>query len=226
MILKKPKIKLTKRKFYNKWLYKVTLEVGGAAVFRHASFDKIKEYVENSKGHGHEYALSSKVYSNRNLILKLTDYLESKDPKSYSKRIESSLFDFYTNDKEFYEEISTEFESVLIQKFEPSEKGLSILDEPNKVHVKKLPHGIYNFRVYLLPHKITDKSEKEKYMGWVRSQNPRIRCSEVVEDWFIKTNWNWDPRYVLVEDEKTLLMLKLRNSEAVGRIYNFIVSDK
>jgi hypothetical protein len=31
---------------------------------------------------------------------------------------------------------------------------------------------------------------------------------------------------VLVEDESTLLMMKLRGADVVGRVYNFIVCDK
>jgi hypothetical protein len=42
----------------------------------------------------------------------------------------------------------------------------------------------------------------------------------------MKTEWNWDRRYVLVEDEGTLLMLKLRNPEVMGSVYNYVLSDK
>jgi hypothetical protein len=53
-----------------------------------------------------------------------------------------------------------------------------------------------------------------------------VLISEVVKDWFIKTEWNWDRRYIFVEDAQTLLMLKLRNAEAIGRIYDYIIIDK
>ena len=71
-----------------------------------------------------------------------------------------------------------------------------------------------------------DKTSKRRFVDWLKSQDPRITCSDAVEKWFMNTEWNWDRRYVLVEDEKTLLMLKLRNSEVVGRIYNYVLSDK
>jgi hypothetical protein len=63
-------------------------------------------------------------------------------------------------------------------------------------------------------------------LDWVESQNGKITISPALKDWFISTNWNWDRRYVLVEDEKTLLMLKLKNSDAVGSIYDYVISDK
>jgi hypothetical protein len=42
----------------------------------------------------------------------------------------------------------------------------------------------------------------------------------------MKTDWNWDRRYVLVEDEGTLLLMKLKNSEVVGTVYNYVIVDK
>jgi hypothetical protein len=71
-----------------------------------------------------------------------------------------------------------------------------------------------------------DKAGKQQYLEWVKRQTPRITCTPAIEKWFLTTDWNWDRRYVLVEDESTLLMLKLRNAEVMGRIYNFVVSDK
>jgi len=92
---------------------------------------------------------------------------------------------------------------------------------------KKLPHNKYQFRVYLLPHKLAgDTEEKEKFINWMKTQNSKIRLTDTVIKWFMHTDWNWDRRYILVEDEPTLLMLKLRNSSVVGRIYNYVISDK
>jgi hypothetical protein len=31
---------------------------------------------------------------------------------------------------------------------------------------------------------------------------------------------------VLVEDEATVLMMKLRNAEVIGTVYKFVISDK
>lgn len=93
--------------------------------------------------------------------------------------------------------------------------------------VKKLPHNRYRYRVYLLPHKMAkDREGKQKYISWLKSLGERVTCTPAVEGWFMHTDWNWDRRYILVEDEHTLLMLKLRNSEVVGRIYNYVLSDK
>jgi hypothetical protein len=67
---------------------------------------------------------------------------------------------------------------------------------------------------------------KQKFLDWLIIQSPKITCTSAVQSWFMKTDWNWDRRYVLVEDEGTLLLMKLKNSEVVGTVYNYVIVDK
>ena len=112
--------------------------------------------------------------------------------------------------------------------FEPSDATADLLNlNKNCITVKKLPKDRYNYRVYLLPHKMAnDRPAKKKYIDWLKTQMPRVTCTSAVETWFLATDWNWDRRYILVEDDQTLLMMKLRNADVVGKIYNFVISDK
>lgn len=222
------KTQKTSRKFYNKWVYKVSLKVQGANIFRTHSLDDIKEFIQlpldQSKP---RYSTHTRAMANRDQILELTEFLLIQNPSVYTKRIEHHYIDFYTNDRNFYEELSLKFESAMLHRFEPDPTTLDLLDTPQTILATKLPHNRYHYKVYLLPHKMAgDKESKKKYVDWLKTQDPRITCTPAVQKWFIKTDWNWDRRYVLVEDEHTLLMLKLRNSEVVGRVYNYIISDK
>lgn len=220
--------KQTNRKFYNKWLYKVTLRLAGCSILRTKSLSDIKDFCKNGDPDEVKWSISSRAYANKEHIYDLVCFLESYSTDIYSKRIERDLIDFYTNDNNMYQSLSDQFSVFLIHKFEPDPATIDLLNESNsQVAVKKLPHNRYRYRVYLLPHKMKgDVEAKEKYIGWLKNQSPRITCTTAVSNWFIKTDWNWDRRYVLVEDEATLLMLKLRNAEVVGRIYNYVVSDK
>ena len=222
------KTKKTSRKFYSKWLYKVSLRVPGAAILRMRSLDDVKKLcLTNSNSEFPAYTIAYKAWNNRDQLLELTEFLSSKQTASWSKRIENTSIDFYTNDVNFYNEISTKFESSMIHRFEPESRNIDLLDQAQTIVAKKLPHNRYQYKVYLLPHKIAgDKEGKLKYVEWLKSQKSKITCTEAVAKWFIKTDWNWDRRYVLVEDDHMLLLLKLRNSEVVGRIYNYVISDK
>jgi len=155
----------------------------------------------------------------------MIDILEKIDSTKWFKRIEGEKLDIYTNDRDIYDDLSLKFKDKLTHRFQPGSDE-DLLDDYVIVS-KKYPHDIYQYRVYLLPHKLkNDKLAKEQYLKWVNSQAPKIRCTEAVNKWFMYTDWNWDRRYVLVDSEQTLLMLKLRNSEVVGRVYKYIISDK
>ena len=222
------KTQKTNRKFYNKWVYKVSLRVNGSNIFRMHSLEDIRDFCRSPLNESKpRYSTHMRAAANRDQILELTEFLLTQNPAIYTKRIEHVFMDFYTNDRNFYEELSEKFESAVWQRFEPDPATLDLLDVPQIIIAKKLPHNRYNYKVYLLPHKMkADKDAKKKYVDWLKTQDPRITCTPAVQKWFIKTDWNWDRRYVLVEDEHTLLMLKLRNSEVIGRVYNYIISDK
>jgi hypothetical protein len=226
--MKSQKIKLTSRKFYGKWMYKISLRQAGCAIFRNYSFDDIKKLCLNSSNVDRPYSVHQKAYLNKEDIIRLCEALEKYDSKSWTKRIENSNIDLYTNDIEFYKSISAEFKDIIIHQFEPDPATIDLLtDSHSAVAVKKLPHNRYQYKVYLLPHKMAgDREGKQRYVDWLKNQGTKVTCTPAVENWFIRTDWNWDRRYILVENEAILLMLKLRNSEVVGRIYNYVLSDK
>lgn len=222
------KTKTTKRKFYSKWLYKVSLDVKGAGILRQKSLAEVKDFCLTANIDNYRvYTLLFKALANRRELCNLADFLMQYSPDSWTKRIESNIVDFYTNDIAFYEALSTSYSNILIHRFEPDLKSLDLLVSDENILVAKLPHNKYNYKVFLQPHKMAkDPDDKIKFIDWVERQKPRITCTPAIKTWFIETNWNWDRRYVLVEDEQTLLMMKLRGSDVVGRIYNYVVCDK
>ena len=218
----------TKRKFYGKWLYKATISVPGISIFRLKSIDDVIEFCDsNHQKTQHQHSIKDKAYSNRVKIREVAVMLNTWPVNDWSKRIEHNSVDLYTNDEEIYKEISEKCEDIITGLFEPNPETIDSLDHPSNVLVKKYPHNRYKHKVYLLPHKIsTDKDVRDAYLDWVEQQSPRILISEAVKKWFMTTFWNWDRRYVLVEDNQTLLMLKLRNPDVIGRVYDYVLTDK
>lgn len=223
------KTKTTSKKFYDKWLYKVSLKINGAGIFRYRSYDDIRENCVDDEtfSNNHSYMYRS-AQGERETILNIVNFFSSiAEPSLWSKRIERNQLDFYTNDRNLYEDFSNNFLEKIIHRFEPSAGTIDDLDGTQTIVAKKLPHNRYNYKVYLLPHKMKGRKEdKAKFIAWLKAQSPRVTCTEAIVHWFISTEWNWDRRYVLVEDENTLLMLKLRNSDVVGKIYKYKISDK
>jgi len=201
------KIKQTIRKFYNKWNYKISLDIKGGGVFR--IYDPSDILLMNDK--------SPEIHL-------LAQEISQIDKSLISKRIESKIFDIYTNDEKIFNRLLEVFENCVRQAYAPSSDFP--LDDARVVIAKKLPHNRYQYKVFLQPHKISSKDEKVNFLKWLDTQKPRINITDTVKQWFIITSWNWDRRYMYVEDEKTLLLLKLKNPEPIGTIYTFRVSDK
>ena len=223
------KTKSTSRKFYNKWLYKISLLIDGCVVFRTQPLSNIKNWLSHSDSDsGYHYENWRRASVNKEIIISLCDFLSAHDADMYATRVERNRLDVYTNDPEFYEKLSLHSQDYLIHRFEPNSNNLDVLNNSqNCITVSKLPKDRYRYRVYLLPHKMAkDREGKQRYLAWLKSQTPRITCTPAIERWFLATDWNWDRRYVLVEDESTLLMMKLRGADVVGRVYNFVVCDK
>ena len=222
------KTKQTTRKFYGKWLYKASFDIQGCSLLRSKTLDEIETFCLGPNPNESIYTTKQRAWNNSDNILSLCKNLKDHSKDAYSLRIESSILDVYTNDNNLYNSISTNLETMLRHRFEPTESNIDLLNSnQNYITVDKLPKGRYNYRVYLLPHKMKgDKEGKEKYLEWIKKQGGTVTCTPAVEKWFLNTDWNWDRRYVLVQDEATLLMLKLRNSEVIGRIYKFVISDK
>jgi hypothetical protein len=223
------KTKSTNRKFYGKWLYKVSLLLDGCAMLRTYAVEDIPAMLNTYNEDESAYFSSHrKAMANKDSIINLCEGLAAHTKETYALRIERSRLDIYTNDVDFYEELSIRCQTELIHRFQPSAGNVEILkDSHNSITVDKLPKGRYQYRVYLLPHKMSkDREGKQKYLNWLKLQQPKVTCTTAIERWFLTTDWNWDRRYILVEDESMLLMLKLRSAEVMGRVYNFVVCDK
>jgi len=222
------KIKYTNRKFYNKWVYKVSLLIPGASVMRINSIEKLIDFDKElmPEGNGYRQSILAKAYGNKSYISSLSRILNSNHKDSYAKRIESNRIDIYTNDKNICDTIEKDLSDKIVYISVPDNNQLDILNT-GLIPVQKLPHGCYKYKVYLLPHKFkNDIPAKNKYLSWLDQQSPKILISEKVKKWFIDTNWNWDRRYIYVQDENTLLLLKLRSSESMGRVYEYSIVDK
>jgi hypothetical protein len=225
--MKQLKTKTTTQKFYNKWFYKVSLEMPGSGIFNILALEDILSTYSADNNDLLSFSYTSReVLLNRKNVIAISTFL-SKQSCEWAKRIESRQLDIYTNDVEMYNKLSAEFEDIVNFRCEPNPSTLDLYTNDQTVVVKKYPHNRYLYKVYLWPHKMPSDIEiRQKFLNWADKQQDKIRISEAVKNWFLKTRYNWDRRYILVEDEKTLLMLKLINSEIVGRIYKYVVHDK
>jgi len=202
------KVKQTTRKFYNKWNYKISMLQKGVSSLRYRTPIEAADEAEHPD-------LKSVCLS-----------LSTLDQSAYCKRIENHILDIYTNDKFIFDLLHQRHSNIIRTAFAPAEGIEDLLSDSHSVVVKKLPHNRYRYKVFLQPHKIADAQEKHRFIDWLDTQGSRVNITETVKQWFYKTHWNWDRRYMYVEDDQTLLLLKLKNADALGTVYTFRISDK
>jgi hypothetical protein len=170
----------------------------------------------------HHKALKNKIN-----FLALTTFLSNLNKQDFAQRIESNTIDLYVNDESIFDSLSSTFESIVVNRYAPTGNNLELLENTDFILTKKLPHNKYRYKIYLLPHKLKGNPDsKNNYLTWLDTQQHRILISESVKSWFQYTDWYWDRRYMYVEDANTLLMLKMRDSQVLGKIYEYIIVDK
>lgn len=163
------------------------------------------------------------MYDNVDNILLLIKVLNQFHKNEYQRRVERRMIDIYTNNQTLYNELSTKFLNVVYHRFEPAADRP--LFDNGKISCSKLPHDRFKYKVYLKPHKIT-LDDKLNYINWLQKQKDKVSITESVRNWFIRTDWNWDRRYIWVDNEKTLLLLKLRNPDVCGKVVEYVITDK
>jgi hypothetical protein len=154
----------------------------------------------------------------------IVSHLCPLDKSRYFIRVEKDCIDIYINEQKLFDELCKGMKDIIKQAFQPDQDNINLLDR-KVIIVKKYPKDDFRYRVYLKPHTIKNREDKIKYLGWL-DQNKDYSVSNSVRNWFITTDWNWDRRYMLVKSEPALLMLKLRNADAVGSVYEYMISDK
>jgi hypothetical protein len=223
-------IKFTKKKFYNKWEYKISLRLVGASVFRNHNYESIKQTLTGTDSDISAVWFGRIIQQptvNKEHMYAVADFLSKCAAGSFITRIESGTIDIYTNNEQLFDTASQEFMLFTWKRFAPDPNTQHLLQDNKKIISKKLAHGKYQYKVFLTPHKLAnDVESKQRFVQFVRSQEDRIRMSAAVEHWFINTRWNWDPRYVFADNQKTLLLLKLAGANAVGSVYEYVVPDK
>lgn len=219
MITAKP----VKRKFYNKWCYKLSLRCPGVGLLRYRSLEDIKDFLVQPYDRKSGFATQAKAHDNNRNMYALVDFLCKWEKAIYATRIESDAIDIYTNDPTFFNEASKECALFTWRRFAPTPQTEHLLTNEKRVLCKHLPHKKYQFKVFLTPHKLDiDDSKRTEFVEFVNANKDSMLISSAVSQWFMTTRWNWDRRYLFVDNEKTLLMLKLKNSDAVGAVYEYV----
>lgn len=237
--------KRTTRKFYKKWVYKVSIRVTNVAIFRRLGFNvdegTIYSYLagkENTRmpyaewGWGSFGSHSKNRYltkeDNAHELAKLAGILQQFPDSEWQKRFElACCVDIYTSNYKLYEMLGKHMARYVQDRYEPANGTQDILENPKHIAVDHLPYGKYEYKANLnVRPLVKDPESRENLANWLKEQYPNVSCTDSVATWLRDGNIYASGRYVLVKDEATLLMLKLRAGSTVSSVYKYIKVDK
>lgn len=211
------------RKFYNKWCYKLSLRCKGAGMLRYQTIEEILSFLAQDNAVVHKHGIKMQARENSRDVCTLMSALIMWPKDQYATRIENQTVDIYTNNQLLFDEVSKQCNLFTWRRFAPDTNVALLLTEEKRVLCRHLPHKKYQYKVFLTPHKLpTDDSSRSDFLNFAKANHNSILISQSVCDWFMNTKWNWDRRYLFVDNEKTLLMLKLKSCNAVGTYYKYI----
>jgi hypothetical protein len=108
------KIKKTQRKFYGKWLYKVSLRLEGCTLYRHKDLLAVIDFCNrDSFSQDKGYFSQVQSWDNRVNIYKVTTFLTNFPIDTWTKRIEGSILDLYSNDETFFNKCIDQFSFIV-----------------------------------------------------------------------------------------------------------------
>ena len=113
-----PALKETKKLFYGKWLYKISMNIPGCGVLRTKSGDDLMYFLSevpfNFPANQYPQSIQARALRSKNTLMKLSMLLTAYSKKDYTQRIESDFLDIYTNKKNLIDEIERDFQSFVM----------------------------------------------------------------------------------------------------------------
>ena len=218
----------TTKLFYGKWYYKVTLWFKGCEVFAyHSPAEVVAGLLATSPLDQSCYILDVICNRQESYILEMARLLSKFPMGTWADRIERCYFSIYTNDNELYNAVITDFYDDVCECYAPNLDDMELLLDPKVIVCNKLPHNKYEYKVFVCPSRISGSiavEERHKLLNWMESQFPKMTCTLSFKKWFIGTWWGSERRYFLVDNENTLLLLRMFHPEIIVSVHKYVVS--
>ena len=162
------KINETKKLFYNKFVYKINLELGGVAYLKRMSFEDLKKMQSFGSSFGRHSTTRDQAIKNKKEIIELGFFLEAcKSKYTFHSRAEGSTLSLYSNDENFVNKIKKECKDYTTELWEPASVQAESFLKSNtrKIICDALPKGKYRYKVHIANASIPTNS-RVSFLNW------------------------------------------------------------
>lgn len=223
------KIQKTKKLFYEKYPYKITCQLVGVSYIR-SYIQKHVKYVALPNFRIHLSYVNIKRYRNHQIDIDLLEEFcincsNIFTDKNIRIRIEHNIIDFYVQDADLFNDLTTKLSKYITVITKPESDKLleKLLEHKRHVFCDEYPHGKYKFKVILRPMSYTEKLNLIKWAE--KYQNNQIYIPQYVEEFLNGRKLYYDNPYFYVEDEKTLMMVAMAAGNGIRRTEKYILNS-
>jgi len=166
-----PKINETKRLFFNKFVFKVSFELGGISYLKRLTLNELQNLKPVNRGitvYSRYNGQMEHAYHNKEEIIKIGLYLEDvKKDYVFHTRFEGSTMSVYTNDEILFKIVQQDLKKYLSEVWQPANKEAEnfLRNNVRKIICNELPSGLYRYKVHLA-NKHMPEVIKNNFLSW------------------------------------------------------------
>ncbi len=214
--------KKTRKKFYNKYPFKIALFTQMAKSIDY-SICKIQK---SSKIHtfGNQARRMAKQDVIQDLAVQLEPFFKDANCR---RRLEGYHLNIFTLTKEDFDKILQITERYVTEVHEPgSEEDLKFFEENSakKILTDKLPYGSFKYKIYI--RHTMDHERRLKLANFVKKSPDNVKVSKQSQDWMtLKQRWVWAP-YMFLKDSSSLTMISLFLGTDIKKIEEYVLREE
>jgi len=201
----------TDKLYYGKYPYKISTRLKGASSFRFINLFRLI---------AHRFPGSQIQYEDFDTFTKVFD----KYGNVIRYRIESNTINFFTSDKDVYDQICVDLAKYIVSVTEPySDIELNVLNAKNKIVLcDTYPHGIYKYKVIFKPN---STQIKNTLLNWHKIYpETTIKFSKTTIGILASPkSYYWQYGFLYLQDEKFLSMLYLLGTGYIKRVEEYVI---
>jgi hypothetical protein len=216
----------TKKLFFKKWLYKITVSFSKANYIKRYSSDYLEMISKDKRGF--YFANFDKTDAKRVLALK-NKISEWQSEYEFQTRSEGDGLSFFTNTVDFLDVIKSHFDKKIIEIVEPEDaQSLNLLkNNVNVVICEKLPKNNFRYRIYLNGKYSFPADLSQSFYKWCEKYESKISIPYGLK-YNLRSQRDFRPygSYFYTSDDKILSMALMFLGKHIQNTEKFVLKSE